>query len=414
MRATVRLDHQLLAVEAEHDVHVMLELTAPEAEPAERPPLNLALVLDRSGSMGGAKLAYAKRSAAWLLSRLRDTDRVAFVDFDDRVRLLAPLAPVGGGAQAQALGHVRPGGSTNLSGGWLKGVEELRRAPDGEPRKLLLLTDGQANVGITDPAQLVGLAGSAAGDGVGTTTIGYGDDFDEDLLTAMADAGRGNAHYAPTADAAPAIFAQEVEGLTSLVAQNLSVEVRPSAEVEVLSVLNEYPQVPVSGGVQIALGDAYAGERRRVVLALHVPRVAELGVARIAELVVRYVAVGEEVAEHTLTVPVAVNLVYADEAAAAAPDLEVREEVLVLQAARARDEAVQLADAGEYDAAQRLLGETGARLRAAGIHAEADALDPGLVAPAAYADDTRKRLHYEAHLRRRRRQKRDASNGTSS
>jgi Ca-activated chloride channel homolog len=403
MHANVRIDHQLLAVEAEHDVHVMLELAAPDAAPAARPPLNLALVLDRSGSMGGPKLEYARRAADWLLSRLHDADRVALVDFDDEVRLLAPLSPNHGLARAM-LRHVHAGGSTNLSGGWLRGVEELRGAPDGQLRKVLLLTDGQANVGIVDPEQLVGLAQSASESGIGTTTIGYGDDFDEDLLTALADAGRGNAHYAATPDAAPAIFAQEVEGLTALVAQNVSVEVRPAADVEFVAILNEYPQLPVEGGVRVELGDAYAGDRRRVVLALHVPSVAALGVAKVADLVVRYVAVGEEVAEHTLTVPVAVNLVSAEEAAAAGPDLAVREEVLVLRAARARDEAVRLADEHRYEDAEALLTQTKAELHAAGMAAEAAELDPGLVAPAAYSNISRKALRYASTSKRRRRQ----------
>ena len=96
-------------------------------------------------------------------------------------------------------------------------------------------------------------------------------------MTAMADAGGGAAHFAETPDAAPAIFAQELEGLTQVVAQNVSLEIRPHAAVEVLGVLNEYPQVAVAGGVQVELGDAFAGERRRVVLALHVPHLAALG-----------------------------------------------------------------------------------------------------------------------------------------
>ncbi len=397
----IRFDHQLLAVEGEHDVHVMLELHAPSAEPSSRPPLNLALVLDRSGSMSGEKLTYAKRSAAWLLSRLQPTDRLALVDFDDEVRLLAPLCETGASGAVAAIAQIHAGGSTNLSGGWLKGVEELRRAPADEPRRVLLLTDGQANVGIVEPGPLVGLARNVAAAGIGTTTIGYGSDFDEDLLTAMAEAGRGNAHYAPTADAAPAIFAQEFEGLASLVAQNVSVEIRPTEHVEVLAVLNEYPQVAVAGGVQVALGDAYGDERRRVVFALHVPRLGELGVVKVADLVVRYVTVGDEVAEHTLSVPVAVNLVSADEAAAAAPDLEVTEEVLVLKAARARDEAIRLADAGDFDGARRLLRKTEVVLRAAGLDAEADTVDARRLTIDDYRVE-RKRLRYDADDRRRR------------
>lgn len=403
MEAIVRLDHQLLAVESEHEVNVMLELAAPAAPSAKRPPLNLALVLDRSGSMAGEKLWYAKRAVSWLLSRLEPTDKIALVAFDDDALLAAPLAPAELGLAANAIGGISPGNMTNLSGGWLKGVEELRRAPEDEPRKLIVLSDGMANVGITQSGALVSLAGGVANDGIGTTTIGYGADFDEDLLTALADAGRGNAHYAETAESAPAIFAQEFDGLTRLVAQNVSVEILPAAEVEVLTVLNDYPQLPVPGGVQVALGDAYAGESRRVVLSLHTPELTELGVAKVADLVVRYVSVGDEVNEHVLTVPVAVNLVSSDEAAATAPDLEVTEEVHLLRAARARDAAVQLADAGDFEAAQRVAMQADEELRSAGLDAEADTLAAERLLPHNYGPQARKQLRYESNVRRRRR-----------
>ncbi len=416
MHAHVRLEHALLSVEGEHDVHAMLELSAPAPpEDAARPPLRLALVVDRSGSMGGEKLEVAKRCAAWLVGRLRVTDELALVDYDDEVRLLAPLGPVRERPLRAAIGGIRAGGSTNLSGGWLKGLEELRRAPGDAPRTILLLTDGLANVGISEPAALVELARSAYGERVGTATVGFGDGFNEELLTAMADAGGGKAHYAATPDAAPGIFADQLEGLTRLVAQNLSVEIRPAPAVELLSVLNEYPATPVPGGVQVALGDAYGGERRRLVFTLHLPHLAALGPAKVAELAVRYVTVGDEIAEHTLTLPVAANLVSAAEAAAAGPDLEVQEEVLVLKAARARDEAIRLADSGRHDEARAVLATTAAELRATGsalgpeqaavLEAEAGTLEEAidLTAPASYGPASRKRLHYESNLRRRRR-----------
>lgn len=396
MHAAVKLDHQLVAVEGEHDVHAMLELSLPELDgAAAQPPLRLALVLDRSGSMSGPKLAVAKRCAAWLVSRLRPVDELALVAYDDAVRLLAGLAPVEATPLRAAIGGIHPGGSTNLSGGWLRGLDQLR----GGRGTILLLTDGMANVGVTDRSSLAELARSAAREGVSTTTIGFGEDFEEELLTAMADAGGGNAHWAATPDEAPALFARELEGLTTVAAQNVTVEVRPGPQVEVVGVLNEYPHLAVPAGIQIELGDAYAGETRKVVFALHVPDLVTLGPVPVAELVVRYVTVGEQIAQHELTVPVVVNAVSAEEAAGATPDAGVHEEVLVLKAAQARDEAIRLADAGGYDKAKRLLEGTRAELRAAGLDTEADAV----VWADRYDAASRKRLHYESHERKRRR-----------
>jgi Ca-activated chloride channel family protein len=227
-------------------------------------------------------------------------------------------------------------------------------------RRVLLFTDGRANAGITEPAALVGMATSARDEGVGTTTIGFGDHFAEDLLTAMGDAGGGNAHFADTPDAAPTIFAEEFEGLARVVAQNVSVEIRPGDDVAVVEVLNRYPATPVAGGVQLALGDAYGGERRAVVLTLHVPALADLGMAKVADVVLRYVGVGDQIAAHEVTLPLMVNVVSAAEAAQA-------------QAAELLAEADQLDDAGDA------------------MH------------PSSYDAYLRKRLHYQSHLSRRRR-----------
>jgi hypothetical protein len=135
---------------------------------------------------------------------------------------------------------------------------------------------------------------------------------------------------------------------------------------------------------------------------LHVPHLAALGPAPVAEIVLRYVSVGAKVERHELTIPLAVNLVSADEAAASAPDLEVHEEVLVLKAARARDEAIRLADAGKNEQAKRLMSMTESQLRHAGMRDEADALalELPLLEQAVYSADpaSRKRL---SHRRKR-------------
>jgi Ca-activated chloride channel family protein len=367
LNASMRIDHELLAVEREHRVHCMLELIAPQAPGVRhRAPLHLALVIDRSGSMAGSKLDTAKRCVIYLARRLRPDDQLSVVAYDDEVTLVHSLAPVGPSTTAieQAIASIQPGGQTNLSGGWLKAAEQLRGVPGGNgPKKVLLLSDGLTNVGITDAEQLAELAHGATDEGVGTTTIGFGDGFDEDLMTAMADQGSGSAYFAAGVDEAPGIFAQEFEDLVSVVAQNLSVEIRPTADVEVVEVLNDYPSVGVPGGIQVQLGDAYGEELRRILFALHVQQLALLGPASVCDLVLRYVSVGEEVSAHELHIPVLVNLVSADEAAAAAPDAAVVEEVVILKGARAQEEARTLANNGDAEGAGKLLRDTARELR---------------------------------------------------
>ena len=233
----------------------------------------------------------------------------------------------------------------------------------------------------------------------------------------MADAGGGTGHFAATPDAAPGIFTAEFDGLASVVAQNVSVEIRPGPDVAVLGVLNDYPATAVPGGVQLALGDAYGDEVRRVVFQLHLPSVAALGLAKIGEVVVRHVAVGSEVALHDVRIPLMVNVVMPEEASGANPDHAVVEEVLILRAARIRDEARDLAGRGDYDTGRALLADVAKQLRthAAGsaraeeLSLEADTLeraadwmdgtDPTLPPPAAML----KRMHYDSYSARRRR-----------
>jgi Ca-activated chloride channel family protein len=419
MDVQVRLDHTLIAVEDDTTVHAMLELVAPPAAAGKaRMPLDLALVIDRSGSMAGEKLETTKRCAEFLVDRLAPTDRLALVVFDDTVDVLIPLAPIDKAAMKAVIGRIQTRGSTNLSGGWLQGVEILKTAAADPARKdaarrVLLLTDGQANQGIVDRDALTSMAQSARGEGVGTSTIGYGDGFDEELLTQMADAAGGSSYYAATVEEAPAIFAAEFEGLMSLVAQNVSVEIRPAHQVQLVQVMNEYPANAVPEGIQVHMGDAYAEDRRRLVLELRVPGLSTLGELRVADLIVRYVSVGTNVAMHELKLPVMANVVPKTEAEAANPDAEVTEEVVVLKAAKARDEARKAADEGRFDEAKMTLSSAAAELRriaptaphAAQLIQQAGELDQHAdqMDPAMYDRTTAKSMHYQSHMSRRRR-----------
>jgi Ca-activated chloride channel family protein len=407
MRPTVRLEHELLTVQQQHRVAAMLELHAPPAPVAERPPLNLALVVDESGSMSGEKIATVRRCARFLVERLRPTDRLAIVGFDTSVRLHTGLGVVRRDAALAAVDHLRAGSMTNLSGGWLKGVEELGRLETADPRKVLLLSDGHANQGVTDRDRLATMVVGAVGKGIGTTTIGFGDGFDEDLMTGMADAGCGTAHYAATIEDAPEIFAAEFDDLASTVAHNVSVEIRPTDDVKLLGVLNDYPTTEVIGGIHVQLGDTFGDEVRRLVFELHIPHLADLGERRVADVITRYATIGDRAELREVTIPIMVNAV--DEAAASgAPvDRGVTEQVTTLRAAVSRRRAQRLADEGHFaEAETELASSLGALQAAAAVSPAPDGLLADVrqleynrqsMRERRWSAVDRKRMHYEAH-----------------
>ncbi|MCX7856356.1 MAG: VWA domain-containing protein, partial [Anaerolineae bacterium] len=149
----------------------------------------LALVLDRSGSMAGDKLREAKRAARSLIHALPQGARLAVVAYHDEVE-------VGGFTRKEAkafLASLEAGGSTALHAGWQRGVELL--ADESRPRLVILLSDGLANMGLTDPEALAEEARRAASMGIYTVTLGFGEGYDRHLMAAMARAGGGVHHY---------------------------------------------------------------------------------------------------------------------------------------------------------------------------------------------------------------------------
>ncbi|MEX2473509.1 MAG: VWA domain-containing protein [Gemmatimonadota bacterium] len=349
MKTSVLLDHEPVA-EGGFLVRALLRIEG-EAPPIEgRTPLNLSLVLDRSGSMAGEPLRAARDAAITLVRRLRPEDVVSVVAYDDQVHVVAE--PATGEEQEDVTGRIASigtGGTTNLSGGWLRGRELVAvRLREGGVNRILLLTDGQANQGITDRDRLQGLCRMSAEHGVTTTTIGFGAHYDEDLLRGMADAGRGSTYYIEHADQATGVFEEELEGLLSLVAQNVRVRIRPGADTGAVKVLHDYPSHAEGRDLTLEVGDVYAREPRRVLLeCLLPPEAAREGEAdaRVADLevVAQVLTAGGGVEQQTLTLPITLSPVDGGKV-----EPEVRKEVLLLEAARAREEALDAERRGDY------------------------------------------------------------------
>lgn len=162
VRSTIKLNRTLVAINVDGTVHLMLELAAPAAVAAERAPIDVVVVLDRSGSMGGDPMHVVREATCNLLRLLGPDDRLGVVAFDDEVQLVLPLSSHDIDAACSKVRQIEAGGSTNLSGGWLKGFEILsaHARPEAVSR-IIVLTDGHANEGITDPVQLCTMARAA-------------------------------------------------------------------------------------------------------------------------------------------------------------------------------------------------------------------------------------------------------------
>ncbi len=357
MEPNVTFDRTIVTVESGNEVHVLVELTAPAAPVNDRPPLDVVLVLDRSGSMHGAPLEGVIAATTQLLRLLGPHDRIGVVAFDNTAELVLGLDHHNADTASLAVRRIRPGGSTNLSAGWLKGLELLQtsllesgRRPEALAR-IVVLTDGRANCGVTNPDELTAMIAGGTGTQVTTTTIGFGERFDETLLSRLADAGAGNDYWCAGADNAPEIFNDEFEGLASVVAQNLSVEIRTTDNVVDLGILDEHPVTFIDGGAQVALGDAYGSEQRRVVARLALSPTRLPGALPLGEIVLRWAEVGGTYALHTTTVPIGIGVSTDPDAPDPDADPKVTEHVMVLTAAAQQREALELIDRGDLERA---------------------------------------------------------------
>lgn len=270
-------DRRVIRIDAPTIRHLHVQLVAPpaptpSADRRARPAAAVALVLDRSGSMTGEKFTLAREAVRQCLQRLAPSDQVTLAVYDSEITLLGPIAPAGTGHVQRllaALDGVEPRGSTDLAGGWFCGIDQLRTvaASDAAVRRCLLLTDGLANQGITDPARLAGCAESFRAAGLTTSTFGVGDDFDEHLLRRIAEEGGGSFCFIGEAAQIPAMLSGELEEVLDVVMPRAELRLESAALAGVAAV--DGRRVRSDGRTWIVpLGDLVAQQELSLVLRL--------------------------------------------------------------------------------------------------------------------------------------------------
>jgi Ca-activated chloride channel family protein len=404
-------ERPLLAAGSEQTIDALIRVIPPDPISLNaRPRLNLSLVLDRSGSMEGEKIVRAREAARYCVDQLLPSDRISLVIFDDQIDVLIPSRVAGDRADIrERIMSIAARGSTALHQAWVSGgiqVSEYLFA--GAINRVLLITDGLANVGETRTQAIVQQARELAAKGVTTSTIGIGRDFNEDLLIPMGTQGGGNSWHVAEPNDMERIFMNELQGLIAQVGHTVTLELTPGPGVKVLDLLNDF-ELTSTGAYK--LPNLLAGSPLEIVARLRLPARRAGERVRALDLCLAWKPQATAGKCEELLHQTVVEFADKEESDACPTDERVTRAVTLLMAARANGEAVKLIDKGDIVAARNILAssldivacyarnhENSGLCRQVELQAE---VIGNLSGPAADLAMSRKKLSYQGHSLRR-------------
>ena len=320
-----------------------------------RAPVNVAIVVDKSGSMGGEKIQKAKEAAIMVVDRLDSKDIVSVVAYDTNISVLVPAIRVAEKAAIRAaINRLAAGGNTALFAGVSKGAAEVRKFLDKHRvNRVILLSDGLANVGPSGPAQLGELGASLIKEGISVSTIGLGANYNEDLMAQLARRSDGNHYFAENAADLARIFKGELGDVLSVCAQNVTVEIKCANGIRPVRVLGRDADI-TGRNVTVILNQLYTSQAKYVLLEVEVPVTATGKTRKVAAVTVSYTNLATKAAEK-LTAAAAVTFTKSKERAKDATNNDVMIAVVEQISINTNVQAVALRDAGKVQEAQRML-----------------------------------------------------------
>ena len=364
---TCRLNKASLPVMNTQQLAYVLIEAVPGAGMAQvQMPLNLSLVLDKSGSMSGTKIQNLRQAAKLVVDRLGTEDTISIVAFSDRKYLIAESQPVIDQQDLKRkIDRIRDGGGTAISGGMGQGLAELAKAlsPDRVSR-MLLLTDGQT---FGDEKQCLKLGKKAGESGIVVNALGLGDDWNEDLLDEIAEASGGVADFIDSPDKIVAFFEQAVKSMQDTVVQNALLTLRLASGVtprqvwQVLPMISNLGYKPLSDrDVQVPLGELEKAQPRSLLVELLIsPRPA--GSYRIAQTEIAYDVPGLQLVNEKVKADIMLDF-SADAAQAKRYDAEVMNIVEKVTAFKLQTRALEEAKMGNVAGASQKLRAAATRL----------------------------------------------------
>ncbi len=355
--------------------HLRIALTGFELPRSkERLPVNVAIVIDQSGSMGGDKIENARRAAIQAIDLLQDSDIVSIITYDDRAQVLVPATKASDRSMIRdKIRQIRAQGSTALHAGVMQGAVELRKFLNNKQvNRMILLSDGQANIGPSSPAELGDLGKSLINEGISVTTLGLGSGYNEDLMTRLASASSGNHAFIENPEYLTSVFQNEFQDVQSVIVQQISVVANFAEGIRPVKVLG-YPAEISGQKVTLKLGQLYAKQERYFVVECEIPLGEAESSRKVVDVSADYKNMLTETNDH-LTSSVEVRFTKSKEIASAAINKEVMSSC-VLQIANERNRlATELRDAGKVSDAKELLKSNSIYLESNGKMLDNEAL----------------------------------------
>lgn len=350
------------------DAYLDLRVTGKNLSGTERKPMNLVLVMDRSGSMADEnKLEQVKQAAVAIINQMNAKDRLALVIYDDVVQTILPSTIVeNAGMIRELLYALTPGGSTNLCGGLQQGFEEVRKNfRQDAVNRVILLSDGLANVGIIDPEQIAAVAKNIRERSISVSTMGVGIDYNENLMANIADNSGGNYYYISKDVNMADIFRREWNLMQNVVANNAVATIELAKSVEVADVAGFQWSVE-NGKLLIQLPDIYSGETRRILVHLRAPASVKSAVnLGKGEFTCTDISSGKPQTIVQTFTP-SIQVVEDRKVVASNYDRDVQAKVASVQASKTMEEAYQKWESGDQVAAQELANDAAGNLKSLG------------------------------------------------
>ena len=377
VKTRVEMDRGTLPADQVQTAVVKVTLDAPApVQRTRRPAVNLCIVLDRSGSMAGNKLAKAKEAAIEALRRLDRDDLFAVVVYDHTVQTVVQAQKARHVERIEAMiRSIRSGGNTALFGGVSQGAAQVRRNIGGDyVHRIILLSDGIANTGPSSPEDLGRLGAALLKENISVTTVGVGTDYNEDLMTRLSESSDGNTYFVESSRDLPRIFAAELGDVLNVVARKVKVVIECPGEVKPLRIIGRDGRI--SGrSVELKLNQLYGNQEKYVLVELELPPGQEGRKMEVARVNVTYedpVTKKFETASARGMAGFSRDRRKVEKSA----NVSVQKEVQLNYSAIAQEQAIDFADQGQTDAAYQELKKSAVKLKAFGAtHGDAEMLE---------------------------------------